>query len=199
MPRLSNHRPPAEPQTDDQRERVQRILAAAIEHGTAKGMERMQMTDVARDAGVAIATLYRYFPSKTALFVGVLRSRLTELGTQRLSPPDLVGWPAIANLLVLAGEGLLERPLLARAMINSHNTMVIEARNGGEADFFGGIILREADIADPTPGQLRLVRMIEQAWFGIMSSALNEYITPQELEDDTRLLCERLLSEILEA
>jgi AcrR family transcriptional regulator len=199
MPRISNHRPPAVPQTDEQRERVERILAAASEHGKAKGLERMQMVDVARDAGVAIATLYRYFPSKTALFVGVMRKRMEDLGTRRISAPGTPPWEGVAQLLILSGHGLLQAPLLARAMLNSNTTMVIEERTGGEADVFGQIILREAGIDDPTPGQLRLVRIIEQAWFGVMSSALNGHITPQEMEEDTRLVCQLLLGGMADA
>ena len=37
------------------------------------------MHDVAKDAGVAIATLYRYFPSKTHLFTALMGAQVERL------------------------------------------------------------------------------------------------------------------------
>lgn len=196
MPRISQSREPAEPRTDEQRDRVDRILKAAIQHGSSKGLERMQMADVARDAGVAIATLYRYFPSKTALFVGVMRHQVAAFGPQRVSPPGLEPWDAVSRLLVLAGRGLLERPLLARAMMTANSAAVIESGSAAVLQVFQDLILREADISDPTPAQERLVRLVEQAWYGIITSALNGHIDADQAEEDTRLACQLLLSDI---
>ena len=67
MPRIAENREPAVPSSPGQRERYRRILRAAAEHGAKNGLERGQMVDLAKDAGVALATLYRYFPSKTML------------------------------------------------------------------------------------------------------------------------------------
>lgn len=199
MPRLSQPRPPAEPTTDDQRDRVERILRAAVEHGSAKGLERMQMADVARDAGVAIATLYRYFPSKTALFVGVMRARVEALGTEVVAPPGLEPWDAVSHLLVRAGRGLMERPRLARAMMTSNSAAVIESGSAAVLDVFQDLILCQAGITDPNPAQKRLVRLVEQAWYGIITSALNGHISAKQAEEDTRLACQLLLSDVLNA
>ena len=50
VPRLAEDRPPAEPSSRDQKDRYDRILRAAARHGAEKGLERVQMLDVARDA-----------------------------------------------------------------------------------------------------------------------------------------------------
>src|SRR5947209_19863640 len=55
-----------------QQERRQRIVAAAttlLEHGE---YDAVQMRDVAEAAGVALATIYRYFTSKEHLYAAVL-------------------------------------------------------------------------------------------------------------------------------
>jgi AcrR family transcriptional regulator len=53
-----------------------RICEAALHRFLADGFERARMLDVARDAGVAKGTLYLYFPTKEALFEGVLTQML---------------------------------------------------------------------------------------------------------------------------
>jgi AcrR family transcriptional regulator len=63
---------PAVAVTPSQRDRRERILRAATELLTERDYERVQIRDVADRAGVALGTLYRYFPSKEQLFVHVL-------------------------------------------------------------------------------------------------------------------------------
>ena len=55
-----------------QRERRDRMLKAAMKLATDGGYEAVQMREVADDAGVALGTLYRYFPSKVHLLVSAL-------------------------------------------------------------------------------------------------------------------------------
>jgi len=55
-----------------------RICAAALNRFLSEGFERTRMLDVARDAGLAKGTLYLYFPTKEALFEGVLTQLLGD-------------------------------------------------------------------------------------------------------------------------
>ena len=55
-----------------QRERRQRILDATLTLASRGGYEAVQMRAVADRAGVALGTLYRYFPSKIHLLVSGL-------------------------------------------------------------------------------------------------------------------------------
>ena len=50
-----------------------RILAAAEERFASFGYRRTGMAEIARDAGVAAGTLYRYFASKEEIFRAVIR------------------------------------------------------------------------------------------------------------------------------
>jgi len=55
------------------REEVRReILAAALEVFSERGFHRAKMTEIAERAGVAVGTLYQYFPSKKALYETLL-------------------------------------------------------------------------------------------------------------------------------
>lgn len=53
--------------------RWERIVAAADELLDAGDYETVQIRDVAATAGIALGTLYRYFPSKELLYATVLR------------------------------------------------------------------------------------------------------------------------------
>ena len=55
-----------------QRERRRRIVAAAIDLLSASEYDTVQMRDVAERAGVALATIYRYFTSKEHLYAAAL-------------------------------------------------------------------------------------------------------------------------------
>lgn len=58
--------------TPSQHARRARIVAAATELLTEREYERIQIREVAEAADVALATLYRYFPSKEQLYATVL-------------------------------------------------------------------------------------------------------------------------------
>lgn len=55
-------------------ERVEAILAAALDVFSEKGFAPARLEDVAARAGIAKGTIYLYFPSKEALFEALIRS-----------------------------------------------------------------------------------------------------------------------------
>jgi AcrR family transcriptional regulator len=196
VPRIAEARPPAEPSSPEQKDRYRRILEAAARHGAEKGLERVQMHDVAKDAGVAIATLYRYFPSKTHLFTALMGARVDELFDLVADAPasdDPV--QAVSDLLVGAGRQLLARPLLAHAMVQSNNAAVAQS-DSAVTKVFADLMLRVLHLEDPDEEQVRLVRITEAAWYGIIMSALNGHITPEQAAEDTRVACRRLLADL---
>lgn len=195
MPRIAEARRPAEPSSAEQKERHRRILRAAAKHGAEKGLERMQMHEVAKDAGVAIATLYRYFPSKTHLFTALMASSVERLSRGvAAASPESDRADAVADLLIGACRELLARPLLTHAMLQSNNASVAES-GSAVTNVFGELILHTMGVEDPDEKQARLVRIVEAAWYGVLISALNHHITPEQAEDDTRLACQRLLGD----
>lgn len=194
MARIAEPRAAAEPISADQKERYASILRAAARLGSEHGHERMQMNDVAKEAGVAIATLYRYFPSKNDLFLALLRSQVDTFtaATERM---DLPPSEAAAKTLIEASNRLLQRPLLATAMLQANNyAQLISGREGSDVtNAFHVVLFRALGVDEPTANDQRMVRLLEQAWYGVLISVLNSVITPDECADDLRLVCELLL------
>jgi AcrR family transcriptional regulator len=86
------------PMRADARRKREAVLAAAVQIFAERGVE-VPLDDVARRAGVGIATLYRHFPTREALIAGAYRQEIDKLcdGIDELladQPPDraLVSW-----------------------------------------------------------------------------------------------------------
>lgn len=156
------------------------------------------MHDVAKDAGVAIATLYRYFPSKTHLFNALLSDRVKYLAeTTPLPRPGVDRVQAVSDLLVEGGRELLSRPLLAHAMLQSNLAAVAQA-GGVVTNRFSDLITQLLGVEHASDAQARMVRITEAAWYGVLNAALNHHITAEQAEEDTRVACRKLLSGIEE-
>lgn len=104
-----------------QHQRRKRIIQAAAALASRGGVEAMQMRTVAERAGVALGTLYRYFPSKMDLVVAVVGEELDLLeGSLERRPPRSATAPRRAvEVLMRATRGLMREPELADALIRS--------------------------------------------------------------------------------
>jgi AcrR family transcriptional regulator len=60
-------------------ERPRQILEAAFKVFGVRGLHQATLDDVAREAGITKGTIYLYFPSKTALFGAMLKSRVSDI------------------------------------------------------------------------------------------------------------------------
>ncbi|MFC8102438.1 TetR family transcriptional regulator [Streptomyces sp. NPDC057363] len=197
MPRIAEARAGAEPSSPRQHARRQSILKAAAEIAARTGLERVQMHEVARSSGVAIGTLYRYFPSKTHLFTAVMADQIQGFGAKLpdraadTSPED-----AVFETLAGATRKLLRRPALATAMIQSANA----ARASTVPDLarvdtgFLDLLLRAWDVERPTEHHVARLRLLTLLWYGVLQSRLNERITPEEADADLRMACRLLLA-----
>jgi len=187
--RVSAPRAPAAPTAESQVARRARILRSAAELGAAHGFDGVQMQEVAKDAGVALGTVYRYFPSKIQLFLAVMGEQM--FSEQPPSPAadhdaDAVG--RLDELLVGWMRRLTHRRELALAMVRS--TLVSYASASADARGMDMLlvptILACAAVDLPTEDDRGRARLLLYAWWGVVVSRVSEHMSEPEAEAHIR-------------
>ncbi len=183
----------------------------------------MQMRTVAERAGVALGTLYRYFPSKMDLVVAVVSEEIDLLETSIERRPPASATPAgrAVDLLMRATRGLMREPELADALIRSLivaevqtpfgdrlarlllRAAVVEARaNEGAADriISDGHVMDTADAetgaADAGGERLSLAESLAAIWVYELLEMLRGQRTYDEIQARIELAAERLLADL---
>ncbi len=203
--RPAEGRQPAAPMSSGQAARRVRILRAASELGAREGLASVQMHDVAKEAGVAIATLYRYFPSKPYLFMAVLEWHIEQyLGGHEDGREDLAvaaeGTDAaaeVAELLITLSVKLLDSPLLASAVALSsftEYTRIVPARMDLVDSALGQAILRLLGVDEASETDRSRARLLIYGWWGLFVAMLTEELSTAEAETNMRLAARLLLT-----
>jgi AcrR family transcriptional regulator len=197
VPRIAEAREAAAPSSPSQKARHRRILRAAAKLAAEKGLDHVQMHEVAKDAGVAIGTLYRYFPSKTYLFTAVMAEQVDNLDAS--TPPLRPGQTpedAVYDVLVTASRQLLHRPTLAQALLQSQNSAhAAHVPDAGRIDrTFRELLLRALGATHPTAQDVTAVWLLIHCWYGLLTSALNGRTSLPDAEADLRVACRLLLA-----
>jgi AcrR family transcriptional regulator len=107
--------------TSSQAARRQRVLVSALDLAAAGGYEAVQMRDVATSAGVALGTIYRYFPSKDALLAAAMVEWMEDL-ERRVSqrgPRGETTAERVYDVLRRAVSTMERQPQLAEAVITA--------------------------------------------------------------------------------
>lgn len=173
------------------------MLRAAADLAAERGFDRVQMHDVAKDAEVAIATLYRYFPSKTHLFAGVMAEQVERLDETTTEPkPGESPEDAVCRTLVRASRNLVRRPQLAIAMLqsaNSANAVAVPDTDRIDGSF-QRLVLRILRLDVPTAQDITLVRLLLNCWYGVLASSLNGRMSLPDAEADIELASRLLLA-----
>jgi TetR/AcrR family transcriptional regulator, cholesterol catabolism regulator len=191
MPRIAEGRVPATPVTKTQESRQSAILRAAARLGADRDIERISAQEIAAASGVALRTLYRYYPSKYHVFAAVLSEQVRHVDT----PHPASGDPAsdVEDMIANACTVMLARPQLAHAMITS--TQAVRARPGASpAHSLRDLILRTAGVHAPTAEQIRVARLVEQVTFGILTWTVGGELDAAQAVADVRLACRLLLT-----
>ncbi|MFI6402443.1 TetR/AcrR family transcriptional regulator [Streptomyces sp. NPDC050548] len=203
MARPAEGRQPAAPMSSGQAARRVRILRAASELGAREGLASVQMHDVAKEAGVAIATLYRYFPSKPYLFMAVLEWHIEQFvgghGNTSVAAGGTDPAAEIAELLISLSVKLLDSPLLASAVALSsftEYTSVVQARTDLVDSPLGQAILRllGGGVREASATDRSRARLLIYGWWGLFVAVLTEELTTEEAETNMRLAARLLLT-----
>jgi AcrR family transcriptional regulator len=178
-----------------QLQRRKRIVQAAAALASRGGVEAMQMRTVAERAGVALGTLYRYFPSKMDLVVAVVSEELDLLeGSIERRPPRGDDPPHRAvEVLMRATRGLMREPELAEALIRSLLLSDVKTDFG---DRLTGMLLRAASTGDTVPdGDPRRVtaRALGSVWTMEMIEMLRGHTTTEQIQARLETIAARLL------
>ncbi|MFD7895577.1 TetR family transcriptional regulator [Streptomyces sp. NPDC059743] len=193
------------PLTQRQEARRRRILAATHQLACEGGFDAVQMREVAEEAGVALGTLYRYFPSKIHLLVATMQDRLEHLHTTLRRRPPSTDDPAarVAETLMRAFRALQRDPHLADAMIRaltfadrSVSREVDEVSRRTTAIILDAMTASPAPTltpTPPTPAQLSAVRVIEHTWHATLITWLSGRATTAQVRTDIETAC-RLLT-----
>lgn len=182
----------------NQLQRRARIVKAAAALASRGGIEAMQMRTVAERAGVALGTLYRYFPSKMDLVVAVISEELDLLQESIARRPLGGSTPAerAAEVLMRATRGLMREPELADALVRSMllTSEKIDVDFGDRVDrLLVHAALGEDQGADADPDQLGLAYLLQSVWVFELLQLLKGKHTLSQTQRHLELAADRLL------
>jgi TetR/AcrR family transcriptional regulator, cholesterol catabolism regulator len=186
-------RPAAPPLTERQAARRRSILRAGVRLAGRGGFEAVQMREVADAAGVALGTLYRYFPSKVHLLVAIMQDQLQHLHvTLRRKPPT--GDDAaqrVAETLMRAFRVLQRDPLLADAMVRALTfaDRGVSTEVDAVSRLTTAIVLDAMGVEKPTREQLSVVRVIEHTWLSALITWLSGRESIAQVKRDIETVC----------
>jgi AcrR family transcriptional regulator len=186
--------PASPPLTERQEARRRRILDASTRLAIRGGFDAVQMREVAEAAGVALGTLYRYFPSKIHLLVATMQDQLQQLhATLRRRPPTEQAPAArVAQTLMRAFRAMQREPHLADAMMRA--LTFADRSVSPEVDTVSrlttAIILDAMGLTGPpTPEQLSAVRVIEHTWHSALITWLSGRASIAQVKIDIETVC----------
>ncbi|MFJ2769868.1 TetR family transcriptional regulator [Streptomyces sp. NPDC087300] len=186
--------PATPPLTERQEARRRRILHASAQLASRGGFDAVQMREVAEAAGVALGTLYRYFPSKVHLLVATMQDQLQHMHTTIRKRPPAGETPAerVAETLMRAFRALQREPHLADAMVRA--LTFADRSVSPEVDTVSrlttAIILDAMGLTDaPTAQQLSAVRVIEHTWHSALITWLSGRASIAQVKIDIETVC----------
>ena len=98
-------------------DRIQRIVATAVEFAEEGGLDNVRLREVAAASGVALGTLYRHFRSKEDLLLAALEMEMESLERriQQKPPRGDTTELRVMSFFSIVTKALCRRPNLAGA------------------------------------------------------------------------------------
>ena len=184
--------------TTSQAARRQRVLVSALELATEGGYDAVQMRDVAASAGVALGTIYRYFPSKDALLAAAMVEWMEDLErrvSQRGPRGDTTA-ERVYDVLRRAVATMERQPKLAVAVITALTSGDPAAGQASIAttDVMTRVML-QAFPPDVDPAtEAAIAKVLGHVWFSAMVAWKNGVGDMGWMADELRIACDLLLS-----
>ena len=158
------------------------ILDSAVAIASDGGYDAVKMRAVADDAGIAVGTLYRYFPSKPHVLVAVLARAFERLGAERdwaltADSPQV----RLGQLNARLYEEWRTKPALAEAVTRAFAF----ASASAEVDHAAAVIEHLLGVAiaggEPTPRQHRLASVLVDIWLASLIAWVRHDISAEDI------------------
>lgn len=188
MPETISDHPPmaARPSAPRQRLRYTRILESAAGFAR-KGLESVELSEVAAKADVPLGTLYRYFPSPTHLMLALYRHQLDELQAGSRGASARFRGRALAGLVMEIFHMRVMQPAVEQCL----------SRGVYVQDRDTTALLREIDalsekVVATASGDAVAARVLLLTVTGLVQSVRNRRLSLFEAEEDLKKACARL-------
>jgi len=185
-----------------QRDRRRRILEATLALASKGGYDAVQMRTVAEKAGVALGTLYRYFPSKIHLLVSALASEFEAI-QEKLGRKPVPGDTPYDRMLYVLGRmtrAMQREPLLAEAMTRAF--MFADPSASAEVNAVARLMeemftraMHEGDGAEPTADDRAKARVIGDVWLSNLVAWVTRRASANDVVNHLELATRLLLHE----
>jgi TetR/AcrR family transcriptional regulator, cholesterol catabolism regulator len=180
-----------------QRERRQRILDATLALASKGGYDAVQMRAVAERAGVALGTLYRYFPSKIHLLVSGL-AREFERDQEKLDRTPIPGATAYDRTIYVLGRitrKMQREPMLTEAMTRAF--MFADPSAAAEvaavARLMERMLTRAMHDGEPSADDIAIARVIGDVWLSNLVAWVTRRASANDVSNQLELAARLLL------
>jgi AcrR family transcriptional regulator len=184
--------------TETQRRR-KRIMDVALVIASTGGYEAVQMRAVAQRSGVAVGTLYRYFPSKVHLLVAALGREFEHIVAED-EPGTIAAGSAsqrLHHIIDRLNRGMQRNPLLAEAMARAF--VFADASAAAEVDRVSKLIdsmfARAISNGEPTDDHYHMARVISDVWLSNLLAWLTRRATAADVSKRLDLAVQLLVGD----
>ncbi len=188
MPETFPDHPPmaAIPSAPRQRLRYARILEAAGGYAR-KGLDAVDLPEVAAKADVPLGTLYRYFPTSTHLMLALYRQQLGELQIAGRTTASRFRGRALGGLLMEMFHMRVMQPAVEQCLSRG-----IYLPEGDTTALLRDIDALSEKLVASASGDAIAARVLLLTVTGLVQSVRNRRLSLFEAEEDLKKACARL-------
>jgi AcrR family transcriptional regulator len=178
--------------------RAERVIRAAADLATAGGYEAVQMREIARVAGVSLATLYRYYSSKDDLILAAAAGEMQKLrrNVNQHPPRERTAHGRAAAVFIRAFRALERNRGMAHATICCYIVpLALDSEPRPVVDtWFIDIAAHAAwGPGRRTKEQVTALQVLQTMFPSIVARWLNGQISSSDVEETFRFTAKRLL------